>query len=102
MASFLITFKPASENAQRGWPLESLTGLVRRLESGEAVEENWRFHNRKEVSVGDRVFLLLQGKLGPAIIGYGRASGEPNGDKQVPISFEGRVDPSRYALAQTF
>src|SRR5258708_6061886 len=98
MPSFLITFKPASENAKRGWPLATLLTLVQRIDRGETVEENWRFHNRRAVSIGDRVFLLLQGKWGPAIIGYGRVCGDPTENKQVPIKFERLVDPSIYAL----
>jgi hypothetical protein len=54
MGTFLITFKPASENPERGWPLEKLQTLVRRLQSGDTVEEKWRFNNRKDVTLGDR------------------------------------------------
>jgi hypothetical protein len=39
MGTFLITFKPASENPERGWPLEELQSLVRRLSRGDTVEE---------------------------------------------------------------
>ena len=70
MASFLITFKPASENPKRGWPLGELQKLVHHLNKSEPAEEAWRFINRKDAKVGDRVFLLLQGKAGPALIGY--------------------------------
>lgn len=98
MPAFLITFIPASENAKRGWPLADLLNLVQRIDRGEAVEENWRFHNRKGVSIGDRVFLLLQGRWGPAIIGYGQVCGAPTNAKQVPIRFDRLVNPSAYAL----
>ena len=81
MTSFLITFKPASENPERGWPLEKLQHLVRRLHNGEPVEEKWRFRNWKDVTTGDQAFLLLQGKRGPAIIGYGRVSRKPKKPK---------------------
>lgn len=73
MKSFLITFKPASENPDRGWPLDNIQRLARTSRKGKSVVEKWRFHNRKHVSIGDRVFLLLQGKGRPAIIGYGVA-----------------------------
>ena len=102
MGSFLITFKPESENPERGWPLGKLQSLVRRLRKGDAVEEKWRFHNRKDVALGDRAFLLLQGKRGPAIIGYGRVNGEPEkkaGTWVVPIRFEHLVDPATEVLA---
>ena len=52
MGSFLITIKPASENEKRGWPLEAHQDLVRNLRNGEAVEEKWRFLNRRESAVG--------------------------------------------------
>ena len=64
VSSFLITFKPASENQGRGWPLEKLQQLATRISNGGEVIEAWRFHNRKDVSVGDRVFLLQQGRGG--------------------------------------
>jgi hypothetical protein len=62
MTSFLITFKPSAESPERGWPLEDLQKLVHRFHRQGTVEDNWRFMNRKDVSIGDRVFLLLQGK----------------------------------------
>jgi len=70
MNSFLITFKPATESPERGWPLDELQKLVRRHRAGERVEEIWRFKNRRDAGLGDRVVLLEQGKGGPAIIGY--------------------------------
>lgn len=102
MASFLITFKPASENPERGWPLAELQTLVRRLRNGDNVEEKWRFQNSKDVAPGDRAFLLLQGKRGPAMIGYGRVSGHSEieaGKRVVPIRFENLVDPTTQVLA---
>jgi 5-methylcytosine-specific restriction protein A len=102
MKSFLITFKPASENAERGWPMESLLKLVQRQAAGERVVEDWRFRNQKDVSLGDRVFLLRQGKGGPAIIGYGTVIGAPEnltGTWQVPIEFEVLLNPTTHVLA---
>jgi hypothetical protein len=102
MASFLITFKPASENPKRGWPLSELQKLVRNLSIGEPAEEPWRFINREDAQLGDRVFVLLQGKGGPAIIGYGRINGGPKkttGTPRIPIRFERLVDLSAQALA---
>jgi hypothetical protein len=96
MPSFLITFKPSSENPARGWPLKNLQHLARGLQNGEVAQEKWRFSNRKDVKNGDRVFLLLQGKQGPAIIGYGRIDGTPEidrGKRVIPIKFENLVDP---------
>jgi 5-methylcytosine-specific restriction protein A len=102
--SFLITFKPATENPEHGWPLEELQRLVKRHHAGERVVEAWRFHNRKAVSLGDRVFLLRQGKAGPAIIGYGEVVGaleESDGAWMAPVQFESIVDPTSEVLATT-
>jgi 5-methylcytosine-specific restriction enzyme A len=101
--SFLITFKPSTESRERGWSLQKLQKLVRRHRAGERVEEEWRFLNYKEVSLGDRVFLLLQGKGGPAIIGYGRVAGKAEKDRKgtwrVRIRFESIEDPATKVLA---
>jgi 5-methylcytosine-specific restriction protein A len=103
MKSFLITFKPATENPEHGWPLEELQKLVRRCQAGERAIEPWRFHNRKNVSIGDRVFLLLQGKSGPAIIGYGKVVGDLEKDIDgqwcAAVQFESLVDPTIEAFA---
>lgn len=102
MKSFLITYKPATENPELGWPIEELRRLVRANKAGRKAIEPWRFNNRKEVSVGDRVFLLLQGKGGPAVIGYGEVAGAPqndSGDWFVPVQFESIVDPTNHCLA---
>ena len=101
MGAFLVTFKPESENSKRGWPLAKLQALVGRLRTSGTVQEDWRFANHKKVTLGDRAFLLVQGKLGPAIIGYGRVSGEPKNDLgywHTPIKFENLVDPSTETL----
>ena len=42
---FHITLKPATENPERGWPLEKLLKLVRGCQAGERVIEPW-FHIR--------------------------------------------------------
>lgn len=97
MRSFLITFKPSSENSKSGWPIEEIRRLVRTCRTQGSVEEDWRFRSVKKVSVGDRIFLLLQGKRGPAIIGFGWAIGQPKnteGVPRVPVRFESIVDPT--------
>ena len=102
MNSFVITFKPASENPDRGWPIEELRRLVRGCQAGARVIEPWRFHNYKAVALGDRVFVLLQGKSGPAIIGYGVVAGaakKTDGHWHVPVQFEFLVDPTTEVLA---
>jgi hypothetical protein len=101
MTSFLITFKPLKESPKRGWPLENLQQMVQHQRTGVRVTEPWRFHNRKEVSREDRIFLLLQGKLGPAIIGYGKVVGGPKNHQERwrMVQFEALVDPVTEALA---
>lgn len=101
MASYLITFKPASENPDRGWPLERLQELIVRLRSGKPAIENWRFRNAHAVPT-DRVFLLLQGKRGPAIIGFGRVAAPPvnvEGTRRAQIQFEALIDPAEGVFA---
>jgi 5-methylcytosine-specific restriction enzyme A len=97
MNSFVITYKPATENPERGWPLKDLQKLVISCRAGGRPIEPWRFNNRKNVSLEDRVFLLLQGKTGPAIIGYGKVVGRPDdnsGAWRVPVQFESLADPT--------
>jgi hypothetical protein len=62
------------------------------------LRTNWRFRNKKDVSVGDRVFLLLQGKHGPAIIGYGKLT-RAGGTDWRGIEFEALEDPEERVLA---
>lgn len=102
MNAFLITYKPESENRERGWPIEELQRLVNGTRNHNTIRVDWRFRNRKDVSTGDRVFLLVQGKLGPAIIGYGRVAGPRFSDAGIgvaPIEFEFVVDPTTERLA---
>src|SRR5689334_14889799 len=101
MNSFLITFKPSTESAERGWQIEELQHLVRRHQRGERFAEPWRFANQKDVSVGDRVFALRQGKAGPAIFGYGSIAGPParrGGILRIPVEFEVIADPESEVL----
>jgi len=102
MKSFLITYKPATENPDLGWPIEELRRLVKTNRAGQKAIEPWRFRNIKDVRIGDRVFLLLQGKGGPAIIGYGEVAGRPENDSGkwfVPVQFDAIVDPTVECLA---
>jgi hypothetical protein len=100
--SFLITYMPKVESPERGWPLKELQKLARRCRAGERVVEPWKFLNLKSVALGDRVFLLLQGKGGPAIIGYGNVAGtlqEIEGERYFPVEFESLTDPTVEVLA---
>lgn len=102
MNSFLITFKPDTESPRLGWSLKSVQNLARQLLRRGHITDPWRFRNRKDVKAGDRVFLLMQGRNGPALIGYGNA-GERNGVDEGrswrDIDFEQLVDPAIRVLA---
>lgn len=96
MTAYLITFKPASENPERGWPEEELAALARRVKAQGTAREPWRFNRRKDVKVGERVFLLRQGRQGHAILGYGRVAALPKkkSDRMTDVAFEALVDPT--------
>ena len=97
MNSFLITYKPLSEAPEHGWPEEELRALVRKLSEGKEALEPWRFYSAKS-SPGDRAYVLLQGRNGPAIIGYGHVAGarvkNDIGQVTVPVEFERLADPT--------
>ena len=95
MNSFIITYKPVTESPERGMSEKYFAGVVRKLDRGEDAVEPWRFRAVGS-AIGDRVFLLLQGRMGPAIIGYGRVAG-PRGIRErqpgLLVRFEKLVDP---------
>jgi hypothetical protein len=62
MATYLVTFKPASENPEKGWPEESLAALALQVKENGVATEPWRFSKKYGVKVGERVFLIRQGK----------------------------------------
>lgn len=102
MTSFLITYKPTEESPELGWPIAELRRLIKTYkEKGEATEK-WRFHNRRDVEIGARVYLLLQGRKGPAIIGFGKVAGSPEKNQAgrwfVPVQFENLIDPDAKPL----
>lgn len=95
MTAYLITWKSNTENKKNGWPEHELSRLVQSLESTGKAIEPWRFSRRSGLVVGERVFLLRQGRKGHAILGYGRIADLPKpGDVRVPISFDMLVEPS--------
>jgi hypothetical protein len=101
VTSFLITFKPSSENPTRGWPAAELKRLVHEYERDGSATETWRFQAHTLAHLGDRVFFLRQGRAGPAIIGYGVVAGPASkeGQPRVPIRFECLADPDVSVLA---
>ena len=95
MPSYLISWKPSSENKTKGWPVESLAALAEAVRAKGRAREPWRFSRVKDVSIGERVYLVQQGKNGHAILGYGRVAAGPvkASPRRVPIDFEALVDP---------
>ena len=93
MIAYLITFRPQTENPEQGWPVEKLAALARRVKKQGSARETWRFNRKKGVKVGERVFLLRQGKQGHAILGYGRVAALPNEKRMAVVKFEGLADP---------
>jgi hypothetical protein len=82
--------------------VKEIQDLAERTRAGKRAVESWRFRNRSEVSVDDRVFLLQQGKNGPAIIGYGSVRDVPQQDRRgtwfANIDFDLVVDPETAPL----
>lgn len=104
MNSFLITFKPNTESPKRGWDMESMLRLVRRVQRSKRrpVIDPWRFSNTRSATAGDRAFLLVQGMLGPAIVGFGRLTAQRSRGSRRRwrgIAFEKLVDPENQTLA---
>src|SRR5262249_27731337 len=95
MTAYLITFKPYSENKESGWPEEKLAALARQVRTHGTAREDWRFNRKRDVKVGERVFLLRQGKRGPAILGYGHVAALPkrSDSRRTDVDFEALVDP---------
>jgi len=95
MPSYLICWKPATENEERGWPIEELIALSEKLRSTGNASERWRFRRREGVSVGERVFLLRQGIAGHGILGYGHVAELPKrNDGYTKVSFEELLNPT--------
>ena len=93
--AYLITWKPLSENKEKGWPEESLKNLYDSLRVSGGALETWRFARKKGVKPGQRVYLLRQGRRGHALLGFGHVTEatEPLGEKTALISFEALVNP---------
>jgi 5-methylcytosine-specific restriction protein A len=101
MTSYLIAWKPQSENKDKGWPEEDLNALAQTLRLTGRALEPWRFHRKRGVQIGERVFLVRQGKRGHAVLGYGTVADpidHPEGF--TTVSFQALVDTrSREVLA---
>ena len=68
---FLFTWKP-----ERGWPHRDLRKLVETFQSTGTAKQRWRCKAHKKIHLGDRAYLLKQGKpIG--IFGRGTVIGKP-------------------------
>jgi 5-methylcytosine-specific restriction protein A len=94
MAAYLICWKPASENSERGWPEEKFVALFEQFQRTGKAQEKWRFSKLKNVKVGERAFLIRQGHRGHAVLGYGTISQLPkNRERWTTISFDALLHP---------
>ena len=102
MAAYLISWKPVDENKEYGWPEPKLVALAEKLQKTGVAEESWRFLRRRDVKVGERVFLLRQGMRGQAILGYGEVAKLPKpGDEYTPVSFQVLLSPQSKTVLAT-
>lgn len=102
MPSYLISWKPATENEERGWPVAELIALSERLRQTGAAQERWRFRRRDGVKVGERVFVVRQGRAGHAIIGYGKVAEIPKrNDGYTAVSFDILLNPTSSSVLAT-
>ena len=65
MATYILNWNP-----QR-WHWENFDEYVLDSANGQSIRMTWSCGNRKSIKVGDRVFLLRQGKNSPGIIASG-------------------------------
>jgi 5-methylcytosine-specific restriction enzyme A len=92
-ASYIITWKPSTENSELGWDESNLTKLYEEYKTTGFAEEAWRFKRRTDVKPGERVYLVRQGRRGHALLGTGTIlSLAANPDRTARIRFDRLVD----------
>ena len=103
MSAYLISWKPLTENSEKGWAEANLVHLAQEVKAGRFARESWRFRRRSGVKAGERVFLVQQGKRGYAILGYGHVFSTPSKSEPhlTPIEFEELVDTRSGAVLAT-
>jgi predicted HNH restriction endonuclease len=100
LTSFLMTWK------ESGWPHENVVRMADALRGKGYVDEPWRIKAHTKTAVGDRVWVLRQGRGPKGVFGAGRIIGAPalgdagNGETQmmVDVRFEAFVDPKQRFL----
>lgn len=70
--TFLLTWGNFEET-----PDSEIAAIAKKLERAETVEGQWSSGNRKDINVGERVFLLRQGSDAPGLVGWGNVSAGP-------------------------
>ena len=65
MTAFLLTWK------QTGWPHENIVRMVHTIDEHGYVDEPWRIAAHQMAKVGDRVWVLRQGRGPKGIFGAG-------------------------------
>ncbi|MDI1247850.1 MAG: hypothetical protein PSV13_03110 [Lacunisphaera sp.] len=70
--SFLLTWGNFEET-----PDSEIEDIARKLKRAKTVEGQWSSGNRKDINVGERVYLLRQGPDAPGLVGWGTVSEEP-------------------------
>jgi 5-methylcytosine-specific restriction protein A len=74
MSTYLVTWNP--EPIKGGWDWTNLSDCAQQTAAGKIVKEPWSCRN-KHVKKGDGVFLMMLGRKGRGIIGFGRAASGP-------------------------
>lgn len=106
MRTYLLTWNPTR------WAWENLAEDLQLSQSGQAVCTRWSCGNRKNIAVGDRVFLLKQGPNEPrGIIASGKAASDvwqdqhfadPNSESNyIEVQLDVLLDPERDPLPRT-
>lgn len=98
--AFLLTWK------ESGWPKSNIVRMCEVFGRLGYVDEEWTIHAHRQAKIGDRVWLLRQGR-GPkvifgkgTIIGSARLGDNSRGKKamQVPVRFSAFTDPDVESL----
>jgi hypothetical protein len=90
MTAFLLTWK------DKVWPYANIQRMLAKFAANGYVDEAWRIRSNRRAKVGDRVWLLRQGKGPKIVFGSGRiiAPVDKAGDNWgAPVRFERFVDP---------
>jgi putative restriction endonuclease len=98
--AFLLTWK------ESGWPHSNILRMCDAFKRQGFVEEPWRIHAHRKAKVGDRVWLLKQGRGPKGIFGKGTITGlatlgdAGNGKQQMmaPVRFSAFTDPEARLL----